>query len=138
MPAFLPFLPRRYRTEIFTPPQILKDPTFAPQIVNVPMFFSYKDTVTAQYTLAAPNATVDKVVLIAPSSDTHTFNMHQRIVELEILSVGTDDNHVSSNDNGSSVTFRGPPDANIAPPGFYMLFLLSNNVWGPSNWIQVK
>ena len=41
------------------------------------------------YLIPNTTARVTSVVLIAPSSDTHTFNMHQRIVELEVSNCHT-------------------------------------------------
>ncbi len=74
------------------------------------------------------------VALVAPSSDTHTFNMHQRVVRLEVLDLDVDTNHAA----GSTVTVRGPPSANVAPPGMYMLFLLHGDVYGPAEWVTVR
>ena len=68
----------------------------------------------------------------APSSDTHTFNMHQRLVGLAILNVTMD-----SVSGTRTVSVRGPPNAAIAPPGMYMLFLLNGDIYGPAKWIKV-
>jgi hypothetical protein len=46
---------------------------------------------------------------------THAFDMDQRYVELEITQKET-----------NSLTVKAPLDAHIAPPGYYMLFLLSD------------
>ncbi len=46
---------------------------------------------------------------------THAFDMDQRYVELEITDKAT-----------NRLTAKAPPDAHIAPPGHYMLFLLSD------------
>eukprot|EP00198_Chlamydomonas_reinhardtii_P008569 XP_001697906.1 predicted protein [Chlamydomonas reinhardtii] len=94
------------------------------------------DVTSIAYLIPNTTARVTSVVLIAPSSDTHTFNMHQRIVELEILDSDNDNNHVGV-DGDRSVTVRGPPNANVAPPGPYMIFLLSGRTWGPAQWINV-
>ena len=31
----------------------------------------------------------------------------------------------------------GPPHINIAPPGWYMLFLLNGDVYGQSEWVRL-
>jgi hypothetical protein len=48
-----------------------------------------------------------------PGSPTHSFDMEQRLVGLTFTSGGT------------TLTVTGPPDVWIAPPGYYMLFLLN-------------
>jgi len=77
---------------------------------------------------------VTSVVLVAPSSDTHTRNMHQRLVGLRIVESSTEE----PADSGKSVSVQGPPNANIAPPGLYMLFLLNGDVYGQAKWVKVQ
>ncbi len=91
------------------------------------------DIYTIGYTIPDELAHVTSVTLVAPSSDTHTFNMHQRVIKLEIMGENTDENHRS----GKAVTVRGPPNANIAPPGMYMIFLLHGDVYGTAKWVTV-
>ena len=50
-------------------------------------------------------------------SMTHSVDMNQRYVELEILSV-------TPNGSGHDVEARAPSDAVVAQPGYYMLFVL--------------
>ncbi|PNW71509.1 hypothetical protein CHLRE_16g657250v5 [Chlamydomonas reinhardtii] len=124
-----------YRVELFAPPQVF-DTQNRPAIMACPFSIGFSDVTSIAYLIPNTTARVTSVVLIAPSSDTHTFNMHQRIVELEILDSDNDNNHVGV-DGDRSVTVRGPPNANVAPPGPYMIFLLSGRTWGPAQWINV-
>jgi hypothetical protein len=59
-------------------------------------------------------ASIAEVVLIRPGAVTHGFNMSQRLVECAITGV-----------TASSVQVQAPPDGHVAPPGPYLLFLLS-------------
>jgi hypothetical protein len=59
-------------------------------------------------------ANIASVVLVKDGAVTHAFNMDQRLVGL-----------VSSAGSGV-LTVTGPPNGNIAPPGYYMLFLINN------------
>ncbi|GLC33481.1 hypothetical protein PLESTB_000079600 [Pleodorina starrii] len=72
---------------------------------------------------------VTRAVLVAPCSVTHSYNTHQRLVGLRIAQ----DNTVTT-----TLTLRGPPDVNIAPPGMYMLFLLNGDVYSSAIWIQLQ
>jgi hypothetical protein len=73
--------------------------------------------ITLQYQLGSPNDPIDKVVLIRPGSVTHHFDFEQRYVKLEIL----------SNTLGppASLTLQAPPNEQVAPTGYWMLFLVS-------------
>lgn len=72
------------------------------------------------------SATVTRAVLVSPSSTTHSTNMHQRIVGLEI-SAATD----------NTMWAVGPPNENIAPPGLYMMFLLNGDTFGSAQWVKL-
>ena len=60
-------------------------------------------------------------------SVTHSFDMDQRYVGLSFTS------------GSGSLNVTGPPNSNIAPPGYYMLFVL-NKAGTPSlaSWVQVS
>jgi Domain of unknown function (DUF1929)/Ricin-type beta-trefoil lectin domain-like/PKD domain len=71
------------------------------------------------FTVQTPNASnIDSVVLIKPGSDTHAFDMEQRLVGLPFTVAA---------DNGS-LSVTGPLNSNIAPPGYYMLFVVNKPV----------
>ncbi len=72
-------------------------------------------------------ATIASVVLMKAGSVTHSFDMDQRYVGLSFTSAS------------GSLTVTGPPNSNIAPPGYYMLFLV-NKAGTPSlaSWVQVS
>jgi hypothetical protein len=69
---------------------------------------------------------VDGAALVAPGATTHANDMHQRYLPLQIV------------DNGSgNVTLKTPASANVAPPGYYMLFLLADGVPSVAKFIRV-
>jgi hypothetical protein len=68
------------------------------------------------FNISTPDAAnISQVVLMRPGSDTHSFDMDQRAVGLS-FTAGT-----------GSLTVTAPPNSNIAPPGYYMLFIINNN-----------
>jgi hypothetical protein len=76
-------------------------------------------TYGARFTVQTPDApNIASVVLIKPGSDTHAFDMEQRLVGLPFTVAA---------DNGS-LSVTGPPSPNIAPPGYYMLFVVNKPV----------
>ncbi|HXP82795.1 MAG TPA: chitobiase/beta-hexosaminidase C-terminal domain-containing protein [Verrucomicrobiae bacterium] len=68
------------------------------------------------FTVQTPDAAnISSVVLMRDGSSTHAFDFDQRYVGLSFTS-------------GSGVlNVTAPPNANIAPPGYYMLFILNSS-----------
>jgi hypothetical protein len=69
----------------------------------------------ASFQVQTPNASsTSSVVLVRPGSVTHAFDMDQRLVGLNFTA-------------GSGVlNVTSPPNSSIAPPGYYMLFILNS------------
>jgi hypothetical protein len=70
--------------------------------------------------------TITSVSLLRLMNTTHHYDANQRLVWLQILSRGT-----------SSVTVSAPINANIAPPGYYMIHVL-NSALTPSTGRIIK
>ena len=70
----------------------------------------------AQFTVQSPDATnISSVVLVRNGAVTHAFNADQRLVGIS-FTAGT-----------GVLTVTAPPNQNIAPPGYYMLFLVNKS-----------
>ena len=95
--------------EVYYPEYFFKG--IRPLIRQVPAEIQYAHTFEVEYIYTDD---VDQAVLISPGSMTHAFDMNQRFVELSIEDV-----------NNKRLILGAPPDAHIAPPGYYMLFILS-------------
>jgi hypothetical protein len=93
--------------QFFSPPYLFVKP--APVIASGPAKLSYGQS----FTVKTPDAwRIAKVSLVRFGAVTHSFNTGQVFVPLS-FSIG----------NGW-LTVTAPPNANIAPPGNYMLFLV--------------
>jgi hypothetical protein len=111
-----PGLADDYTAEIFTPPYLYRlDGTLAtrPVITNAPSQVAYGQAFTVETPAAA---SIVRATWIRLSSVTHAFNQNQRMNNLTVAATGA-----------SSVTVTAPANANLAPPGHYMLFLIDNN-----------
>ena len=101
--------------EIFSPPYLFQaDGTLAPRpaIDAAPASTSYG----AAMQIATGNPTsIRKVALVRLGAVTHSNNMEQRYIPLSFTAGAT------------SITATAPANANIAPPGFYMLFIIDAN-----------
>jgi hypothetical protein len=94
--------------EIFDPPYLFHGQR--PEITAVPKNIGYD----ALFDIETPIPdNISSVALIRSSSVTHSLNTDQRYVGLEILS-----------SSYNKLKLKSPPDSNIAPPGYYMLFVL--------------
>lgn len=89
--------------------------------------FSYITFTVTRYTSASEIS----VRLIAPSFTTHSFGMNQRMVVLKLVGV----THVNGDTYYATVV--GPSTAQIAPPGYYMLFLVHAGIPSSGSWVQV-
>jgi hypothetical protein len=100
----------RNTTEIFSPPYLFKGTR--PTISSAPTSIGGGQT----FFVGTPDAAnITQVTWIRLGAVTHTFNQEQRISFLSF----------SQTTGGLNVT--APPSANLAPPGFYMLFLLNGS-----------
>jgi hypothetical protein len=96
--------------EWFSPPYLFKGAR--PTITSAPAQLPYNQAFNIQTPDAA---SISKVVLISLGSMTHAFNMNQRYVTL------------ASTAGGGSLSVTAPANANLAPPGYYMLFIVNTN-----------
>jgi hypothetical protein len=101
-----------YDAEIFSPPYLFKGTR--PTIDSAPGSIGYGEVFTL---LATDAGGIRDVTLVALSATTHEFNVSQRFLRLPFAA--------TSDPNRYSVS--APSSANLAPPGYYMLFALNAN-----------
>jgi Concanavalin A-like lectin/glucanases superfamily/Domain of unknown function (DUF1929)/Bacterial Ig domain len=96
--------------EIYSPPYLFKGTL--PAITTAPNLVSYN----SNFSVATPDATrIATVSLLPLGSVTHHFNANQRYLSLSFQT------------NVSGLDIQAPANANIAPPGYYMLFIVDTN-----------
>ncbi len=102
--------------EVFTPPYLFKKDGSGqlaprPAISSAPGVVNYG----AQLRIATPDAaSISRVALVRLGAVTHSVDMEQRFIPLSI----------NARDSGR-LRATGPANANIAPPGPYMLFVIN-------------
>ncbi|MFL6236659.1 MAG: galactose oxidase-like domain-containing protein [Thermoanaerobaculia bacterium] len=107
--------------EIYSPPYLFKGPR--PSILSAPSSIGYGSTFAVQ---TPDSADVQKVVLLRAGSVTHSVNFEQRYVALT-FSPGE-----------GQLSAAAPAGGTIAPPGWYLLFLVSSTgVPSVSAWVHV-
>jgi len=104
----------QFSAEIFTPPYLFaQDGSLAarPVIGSAPATLAYG----ASFSVETPDAgSVARGTLVRLSSATHSFNESQLAYPLSFSASG-----------GSILTATAPASPNLAPPGYYMLFLVN-------------
>ena len=100
--------------ELYSPPYLFKGAR--PTIASVPLSINYGQS----FSVGTPDAaTVTKVTLLKIGSVTHAFNQGQVINNLTFTKPPTTAAGV--------LTARAPSGGNVAPPGYYMLFILNGS-----------
>jgi hypothetical protein len=107
--------------EIYEPPYLHKGPR--PSITSVQQTIGFGNDFAVQ----TPDNNVTKATLMAPSAVTHAVDMNQRFVALQ----------VSRHDH--CVQLKAPANGRVAPPGWYMLFLLNDQgVPSKAKWVKLQ
>ena len=94
-------------SEFFSPPYLFRGPR--PVITSAPSVLSYGQS----FTIQTPDvARIASVSLVRFGNVTHAFNSGQRYLPLSFTA------------NGNSLNVTAPANSNLAPPGYYMLFVV--------------
>ena len=96
--------------EAYSPPYLFKGAR--PTMSAAPATATYGGTITVQTPDAGRIATVS---LLRLGAVTHGFNTDQRFLQLSFAA------------GNGALTVQEPANANLAPPGYYMLFILDTN-----------
>jgi hypothetical protein len=101
-----------YDAEYYSPPYLFNGPR--PTIDSAPNSASYGEV----FTIGASDAGgISGVTLVALSGTTHEFNMSQRFVRLPFAATSEPNRYSAA----------APAGPTLAPPGYYMLFVLNAN-----------
>src|SRR6058998_141022 len=103
------------RMEIYKPAYLFNasgGPASRPSITSAPSAIGYGGS----FQVSTPNASsIASVALIRNGANTHAFDMDQRMISLSFTK------------GSGTLTVTAPPNANVAPPGYYMLFIVDGN-----------
>jgi galactose oxidase len=103
-------MPDQKNAELYSPPYLFAGAR--PTISSAPASVAYGSSFTVG---TASASTIGKVSFIALGSVTHAFDMNQRFMWLSFTKTS------------SSLQVQAPGNRNTAPPGYYMLFILSSD-----------
>lgn len=122
---------RRDSAEVYTPPYLFDGSQAAPrpQIEAAPARVGHGTAFGVRTPQAGdPARGVASAVLVAPAAVTHSVDMNQRVVPLRITETIP----------GEGVNVVAPPTTAVAPPGYYLLFLVDERgTPSTARWVQV-
>ena len=111
------------RIEVFWPPYLFAEgrPVCTPADTEV----HYGGALS----VAVPDAdAIGSACLIRPGATTHSLDSEQRLVDMPLVDGG-----------GDQVTLQLPATATLAPPGWYMLFVVdTDGVPSEASWIHIS
>lgn len=111
-----------HRAQLFTP-DYLQTSKPRPVITSAPSTLGY----AANFSIGFSNVTtLDHVVLNRLSGSTHGIHFDQRQVVLDCTNQQATD------------TCTSPPNSSVAPPGQYMLFVLSQGIPSVANYVTMQ
>ena len=111
-----------YRVQVYTP-AYLQSTSPRPVMSGAPTNVIYGQLFTVNFSVTT---SIDRVVMVRQSAVTHSIHMDLRMVALNITSATAGIAHLTA-----------PPDATIAPPGYYMLFIMYLGVPAVASWVHV-
>ncbi|KAB5514323.1 hypothetical protein DKX38_028229 [Salix brachista] len=131
--------PTELRVEKFSPPYL--DPSMIghrPVIIadRAPKLIGYNNLFRLQFRSAALKIEKKdiKVTMYAPSFTTHGVAMNQRLIDLGLEDVVTEMAFPWIH----TIKAVSPPSGKVAPPGYYMLFVVHQGVPSVATWVQIK
>jgi hypothetical protein len=107
--------------EIYSPPYLFKGPR--PTIVSAPSQVRWGDVFRVRVGTRVP---ATAAVLVAPGATTHAADSSQRLVELKVQRI-----------YAGGIDLAAPPKPGVAPPGYYMLFVLHEGVPSVASWVKL-
>ncbi|KAK7314436.1 hypothetical protein VNO77_32960 [Canavalia gladiata] len=133
--------PTETRVEAFSPPYLDQNfDKFRPQIIaNTPV--QKKMNYGAKFGLEFSILNDEdhsltkndfKVTMYFPPFTTHGFSMNQRLVVLKILKI------IKSSKGVYRARLEAPPSGSVAPPGFYLIFVVHRGVPSKGMWVKIE
>ncbi|KAI4316900.1 hypothetical protein L6164_024828 [Bauhinia variegata] len=127
--------PTELRLEIFSPSYLEPQfSSFRPKIIAPPSqtLLKYNQQFPLQFQVTAKlDQQLVSVTLVSPPFNTHSFSMNQRLLVLPA------DKLTNLEKSTYQVEVTTPKSAILAPPGFYILFVVLQDIPSEGIWVQI-
>ncbi|XP_010540180.1 PREDICTED: aldehyde oxidase GLOX-like [Tarenaya hassleriana] len=103
----------------------------------------YNMKLKLKFTVSGEVKSPVKVTMVFPSFTTHSFSMNQRVLVLDNIKTPKIWDFFNFLRKGKStstyeVEVKTPRSANIAPPGYYMMFVVNQDIPSEGIWVQLQ
>ncbi|XP_010416451.1 PREDICTED: aldehyde oxidase GLOX-like isoform X2 [Camelina sativa] len=128
--------PTELSLEAFSPSYLESKYSSLRPVIMDPMpqtTINYGQILRLRFTVQGRMKTPVKVTMVYPSFNTHSFSMSQRLLVLDhvlFLRIGLSRIY--------EVSVRTPSSVNLAPPGYYMVFVVNQNIPSEGVWVRLQ
>ncbi|CAM8952396.1 unnamed protein product [Rhodiola kirilowii] len=123
--------PTELRIEAFSPEYLSADrANLRPTVVTIPERVRYGEAFEVRVTVELPVVEIMEVNMASAPFATHSFSQGQRLVKLTVGSAMADG-------GGYRIGCTGPLNGRVAPPGYYMVFVVNQGVPSVARWVQL-
>ncbi|KAG9453071.1 hypothetical protein H6P81_005975 [Aristolochia fimbriata] len=124
--------PTELRLEAFSPEYLSPDrANLRPVVTKVPEMVRHGEAFEVEATVPLPVVGMLEVSLSSAPFATHSFSQGQRLVKLAASPA------TPVNDGAYKITCTAPPSGSVAPPGYYMMFVINQGVPSVAKWVRV-
>lgn len=124
--------PTELRIETFSPEYLSADKAnIRPTLVELPEKIGYGEVFEAAVTVDLPVVGIMEVNFASAPFATHSFSQGQRLVKLSVETPAVD------GAGRYRIECTAPPNAKVAPPGYYMVFAVNQGAPSVAKWIQL-
>lgn len=132
--------PTELRVEAFSPDYLdARHARARPDGVQAPEDVKFGADFAVRFRSQAQPQRVEVNLLSAPFT-THSFSMGQRLVRLavtEAAPAAAADGDAGGAGHVYTITATAPPNGNVAPPSYYMLFVVSGGIPSVATWVRL-
>ncbi|KAL8517446.1 hypothetical protein ACS0TY_015621 [Phlomoides rotata] len=124
--------PTELSIEAFSPEYLSPDKAnIRPNLVDSPEKVGYGEAFEVAMTVELPVVGIVEVNLASAPFATHSFSQGQRLVKLSVETAAVDGG------GRYRIKCTAPPNGEVTPPGYYMVFAVNLGVPSVAKWIQV-
>ncbi|KAK8956629.1 hypothetical protein KSP39_PZI001199 [Platanthera zijinensis] len=127
--------PTELSLEAFSPDYLGQDASiFRPEILtpSSELELSYGKEFILRFNANTLRNKVVIVTMLSPAFATHSFSMNQRLLVLAT------DGVMSILESSYSVRVAAPPSGTLAPPGYYMVFVVNEGIPSEGVWVHIQ
>lgn len=109
---------------------VFRNDAVRPTITTAPATIGYGAVFSVKFTVAVQQGAFEVNMESAPFV-THSYAQGQRLLKLKVSLP------VAAAGGAFAVDVTAPPTAELAPPGYYMLFPVQDRIPGRAVWVQI-